>query len=309
VQGSGSLDNSTGILTVKGSGKITGTKDSCHFVYQPINGNASLTARLDYSTLLDENAISGLMIRDSLEAEAAEAIIGTSIIKGDRDEKANGAQDDTFWYTFFSSRMNKGEKALAVDEKVYPGDTLPAENDCTLPLWLRIERVDNVIIAYTSYDNITWKELTRKTFSMSKEAYIGFVVDATQGNQGWINYNTAKFSNIKLEDSFNVIDVALTDILGNSVTSVTAGGSISVVATVAKNSLAIEDAVIAVELSDANDKVIATSYVKSKFAKGATKTIKAGFSTPNNIDGIKIKAFVVNNVKDGMKISNEVAVK
>jgi hypothetical protein len=303
VKGSGSMDAS-GTLIVKGSGKIAGNNDKFHFVYQPINGNATLTAKLDYMTLLDNNAISGLMIRDSLEPDAAEAFISTAIVKADRDENANGSGDDTYYYTYFSSRMSKGETVQTLDNKVYPSDTLPALIDCKLPIWLKIERVDNEIITYTSYDNIAWKELSRKNFNMGKEAYIGFAVDATQPAMQDIYYNTAKFSNINFSNSFTVTSISLTDSLGNALQNITPGVSAEANVTVNKNSLAITNATIAIEICDANDRVISTSYVKSNFGAGTTKTVKAGFSTPINLKGIKIKAYVINNTKDKMIISN-----
>lgn len=313
VKGSGSLDTS-GTLTVKGSGKITGTADSFHYVYKPISGNASLTARLDSIALVDNNTISGLMIRDGLDVDSAEAIISTSIVKADKDENGNGDSDDTYYATYFSSRMSKGEAAQTLDEDSYPQErepekaNLPALVDCKLPIWLKIERADNTIVAFTSYDGTTWKELARKTFTMGKDVYIGFAVDAAQHSNGSIYYSTAKFSNIKLENSFTVTDVKLTDVLGNEVTSLTSGLSAVAAVTVQKNSLAIEDAVIAIQICDADDNVLATSYVKSEFNIGQTKTVKAGFSTPIGLDGLKIKSFVINSIKDGVKISNEVSV-
>lgn len=307
VKGSGSLDAS-GNLTVKGSGKITGKNDGFHFVYQPISGNVSLTARVDSIALLDNNAISGLMIRESLEPDAASAIVSTSIVKAGRDENGNGFGDDTYYGTFFSSRMNKGESIKTL-EWGEPQDYLPYLVDHTLPIWLKIERVDNVIAAFTSTDGVTWKELARKTFTMGKEAYIGFAVDATQSSMQDKYYNTATFSNINLVNSFTVADMQITDIFGNPVTNLTPGLNAAVAVTVCKNSSAVEDAAVAIQICDAKDNVISTSYVHSKFALRQTKTVKAGFSTPMNLEGLKIKAFVVNNVKDEMKISNELSVK
>ncbi|WP_284638329.1 Ig-like domain-containing protein [Paenibacillus silviterrae] len=307
VQGSGSLDAS-GVLTVKGSGKITGTKDSLHFVYQPISGNAALTARLDSIALLDNNAISGLMIRESLEPDAAEAFISSSIVKADRDENMNGDKDDTYYATYFSTRMNKGEAVKTLDGAAYPQDYLPALTDHNLPIWLKIERVDNTVIAYTSTDGIAWKELARKAFAMGKEAYIGFAVDATQPSIANVYYNTAKFSVIRLTNSFTVSDVKITDISGKPVAGLTPGLNAVAAVTVNKNSSANQTAVIAIQLCDANDNVLGTSYVESPFSAGQTKTVKAGFSTPMHLEGLKIKAFVVNKMTGGMKISNEITV-
>jgi hypothetical protein len=305
IKGSGSLDAS-GILTVKGSGKITGNNDRFHFVYKPINGNASLTAKLEYIAPVDNNEIAGLMIRDGLEPDAAEAFISTSIVKADRDEKSNGAGDDSYYYTYFSSRMNKGEVVQTLDNKVYPSDTLPTLPDNKVPIWLKIERVDNEIIAYTSADNKTWAELARKSFNMGKEAYIGFAVDATQPAMQDTYYNTAKFSNINASNSFTVTNVSLTDIFGNTAQSLTPGETAVANVTVNKNSLSITNATIAIQICDAKERVLSTSYVKTNFSVGTTKTVKAGFSTPINLRGVKVKAYVINNIKDKMSISNEV---
>ena len=201
--------------------------------------------------------------------------------------------------------MKKGESIETLNWGE-PQEYLPYLVDHTLPIWLKIERVEDEIAAFTSTDGITWKELAKKTFAMGKEAYIGFAVDATQAAMQDQYYNTAKFSNINLLNSFTVNDVQITDILGNPVSRLTPGLNAAAEVTVQKNSSAIGDAAIAVQLCDANDRVIGTSYVQSTFSLGQTKTVKAGFSTPMNLEGLKIKAFVVNNVKDGMKISNEI---
>ena len=304
VKGSGSFDAATGVMTVKGSGKITGTHDSFHFVYQPVYGNASLTAKLNYIALIDNNTISGLAIRESLEPDAAEAIISTSIIKADRDENSNGTDDDTFYYTFFSTRTKKGEVALTLDDKTYPQDTLPSLNDCTLPIWLRIERVDDEIIAYTSYDNATWKELARKTIEMPQEAYIGFAVDGGQPGMQDIYYNTAKFSDITCINSFTVTDVQITDVSGNPRDGLESGENAVAVVTVKRNSLAVQNAVIVIQLCDTNGNVLGASYIQSAFNAGETKAVKAGFSTPMNLEGLRIKVFVVNNMDSRVMISN-----
>jgi pectate lyase len=304
VNGSGSLDAS-GVLTVKGSGKISGKADSFHYVYQPISGNATLTAKLESIALLDNNAISGLMIRESLEPDAAMALISTSIIKADRDENGNGDKDDTFYATFFSSRMNHGGDALTLGTADYPQDRLPALTDNTMPIWLKIERVDNTIAAYTSYDGVAWNELSRKLFPMSKDAYIGFAVDATQPQNSDVYYNTAKFSHIEHSDSFTVTGLKLTDVLGEPVAGLAPGLTAVASVTVMNHSVALEEAVIAIQLCDAQDQVLGTTYVKSKFSLGQTKTVKAGFSTPLDLEGLKVKAFVVNNVDEAAVISNE----
>jgi hypothetical protein len=200
VTGNGSMDE-YGVMTVKGAGKIAGTNDSFHFVYQPLKDNGSLTAKLESISLLDNNAISGLMIRENLDVDSPAAIISTSIVKADRDEDKDGFVNDTYYSTFFSSRKTKGENIKTLGFYDYPDvkPGLPTLLDNKLPIWLKIERIGNEIIGYTSYDGTTWRELGRETFNMGRYAYIGFAVDATQTPTELTYYNTAKFSNVQID--------------------------------------------------------------------------------------------------------------
>lgn len=202
IEGNGSFDEN-GQLVVKGAGKITGKEDSFHYVYQKINGDAALITKLDSVELLDNNAISGLMIRETLDESSKAALISTSIVKADRDEDKDGGADDTYYGTYFSSRMKKGDTIKTLDFNDYPDvkPGLPALVDTKLPIWLKIERAGNDIIASTSYDGTTWKVLGKQTFDMGSNAYIGFAVDATQTPTDLTYYNTAKFSNISLTKS------------------------------------------------------------------------------------------------------------
>ncbi|MNW14851.1 hypothetical protein D3C71_2131950 [compost metagenome] len=48
--------------------------------------------------------------------------------------------------------------------------------------------------------------------------------------------------------------------------------------------------------------------MKSKFGLDQTKTVKAGFSTPLHLGGLKVKAFVVNHVNAAADVISNVAV-
>jgi hypothetical protein len=199
IEGNGCFDEN-GQLTAKGAGKITGNKDSFHYVYQKINGNGALIAKLNSVALLDNNAISGLMIRETLDEGSKAALISTSIVKADRDENKDGGKDDTYYGTYFSSRMNKGDTIKTLNFNDYPDikPGLPSLVDSKLPIWLKIERSGEDIVASTSYDGTAWNQLAKQTFNMGSTAYIGFAVDATQTSSNLMYYNTAKFSDISL---------------------------------------------------------------------------------------------------------------
>lgn len=58
-----------GTVTVTGQGQyIAGTANQFHFVYLPISGNGSITARIQSQTNTDPWTTAGVMIRHSLDA-------------------------------------------------------------------------------------------------------------------------------------------------------------------------------------------------------------------------------------------------
>ncbi|WP_307847627.1 Ig-like domain-containing protein [Metabacillus bambusae] len=178
-------------LIVKGSGSIDQRADSFHFAFKEVTGDAELVARIDSLTKVDNNAILGLMIRDSLEKDAATAIISTSVVKADKQ--------DTPYSVHFSTRTNNGEPILAPGENDRPEEIgVPSLNGTTLPYWLKIVRNGDLLIGYASEDGENWTEVGRKEIKMGEGVYIGFAVDGAKNTSEIANYNTATFSNISL---------------------------------------------------------------------------------------------------------------
>lgn len=179
-------------LKVKGAGRIEKDFDSFQFAYQPLEGDGSLTARIDSLTKVSNNAISGLMIREELSADSPTAIISTSVVKADKQ--------DTLYAVHFSTRAKKGENILAPMEYDRPQEkgvpTLPGRD---IPYWLKIERKGEILTGYASEDGINWTEVGNIKISMKKKVYIGFAVDAAKDTSQLVNYNTAEFSNISLQ--------------------------------------------------------------------------------------------------------------
>ena len=95
VPGYGNLEND--VLTVKGNGKLgkaEGTKDgvtaadtasaatdSCHYVYKKYTGDVEITAKLESISSVDNHAFAGIMVREDLDADSAEAVLGLSWAK------------------------------------------------------------------------------------------------------------------------------------------------------------------------------------------------------------------------------------
>ncbi len=178
-------------LIVKGSGRIDKTADSFHFAYQKVKGDAQLIARIDSLTKVDNNAISGLMIRGGLEKDAPAAMISTSVVKADKQ--------DTPYSVHFSSRKEKGETIVAPGENDRPEEIgVPSLNGTTLPYWLKLVRSGDYIIGYASADGKAWTEVGKAEIRIGDEAYIGFAVDGAKNTSKLISYNTAIFSNVSL---------------------------------------------------------------------------------------------------------------
>lgn len=191
IQGNASFSLSDGVLTVKGAGRIDQTADSFQFASQTVKGDTELVARIDSLTKVDNNAISGLMIRESLAADAATAIISTSVVKADKQ--------DTPYSVHFSTRASKGEPILALGENDRPEDYgVPTLKATTLPYWLKIARKGDTITGYASQDGMNWTEVGQKTIKMNETVFIGFAVDGAQNTSQIHNYNTATFSNLSL---------------------------------------------------------------------------------------------------------------
>ncbi|MFN0222297.1 MULTISPECIES: Ig-like domain-containing protein [Paenibacillus] len=178
-------------LTVKGAGRISGTADAFQFAYREIKGDAVLTARLDSLTKVDNNALSGLMIRDSLAPDAAAAVISSSVVKAD---------EGTPFAVFFSTRTQKGEPIAAPGENDFPEDHgLPALKGTAVPYWMKIVRSGDTITGYASPDGVQWTEVGASRIPMGRTVYVGFAVDAAKNSSRIVNYNTAAFSHITLE--------------------------------------------------------------------------------------------------------------
>lgn len=180
-------------LTVKGSGRIDQKTDAFHFAFKKLKGDAELTARIDSLTKVDNNAISGLMIRESLEDDAAAAMVSTSVVKADKQA--------TPYSVHFSARTKEGEAILAPGENDRPEDIgVPSIKGTTLPYWLKISKTGSTITGYASEDGKTWTEVGSKEIKVGKEIYIGFAVDGAKNTSQLNHYNTALFTHISLKE-------------------------------------------------------------------------------------------------------------
>jgi regulation of enolase protein 1 (concanavalin A-like superfamily) len=145
---SGTAVSAGDTVTVQGAGDGFGaTADQFRFVYRTFSGDIDMSVRL--SSLQSANGQAGLMIRESLSASAASALISVS-----------AAQDAAF-----HARTRAGRKA-----------SITTGPRATLPVYLRLVRKGRIVTAYTSTTGSTWALLTSVNLTISSTALIGVAV-------------------------------------------------------------------------------------------------------------------------------------
>jgi formate hydrogenlyase subunit 4 len=148
VPGSASYSNGIFAVTGAGSGTMITTSDGFHFVYQPLNGDGSIAARV-VSVQGSSAAQVGLMVRETLGAGANHMFVfdyGSSILATERNSTGTS-----------SNYQSVGS--------------------ATLPYWLKLVRSGNVFTMFGSSDGVNWVQLgTSQTVSMAPSVYVGLAV-------------------------------------------------------------------------------------------------------------------------------------
>ena len=146
----GSASYSSGTFTITASGAdIWGTADAFHYVYQPLNGDGSIVARVDTLQNTYSWAKSGVMIRETLDAGSKHAIMLVSAAKG----------------VAFQWRGTTGGTSQSV------AGSLSAP-----PRWVKLVRSGSTFTGYESADGSTWTQVSSQTIAMATNVYIGLAV-------------------------------------------------------------------------------------------------------------------------------------
>jgi phosphatidylserine/phosphatidylglycerophosphate/cardiolipin synthase-like enzyme/regulation of enolase protein 1 (concanavalin A-like superfamily) len=146
----GSASYANGVFTVAGSGAdIWNAADAFHFVYQPLNGDGQLVARVASIQHVNNWSKAGVMIRATLDANSAFAFMLVSAAKG----------------TAFQYRDSTGGAANGVT-----GTTAAA------PTWVKIVRAGDTITGYQSADGATWQMVGSVAIPMGTAVQIGLAV-------------------------------------------------------------------------------------------------------------------------------------
>ena len=139
----------SGTFTVGGSGSgIGGGWDNFRFVYQQLDGNGSITARVAAAENTGGGAKAAVMVRESLAPGARHATMAL---------RPSGPQ--------FLRRTTPGGTTFITSSAG------PAS-----PYWIRLVRSGNAFSAYRSADGVTWTLQGTSTVAMTSNAYVGLAV-------------------------------------------------------------------------------------------------------------------------------------
>ncbi len=139
-------------MTARGTG-IAGASDQFHFVYQPLSGDGSITARIVSLTDTGPGVAVGVMIRETLAADAMHAAVAVTPASG----------------VAVIGRASEGGNST----------TVSAEAGITTPQWVRLTRMGRTFTAEYSSDGNAWTGLGDPlTIPMSTDALIGLSLTA-----------------------------------------------------------------------------------------------------------------------------------
>jgi N-acetylneuraminic acid mutarotase len=161
----GSATQANNVYTLQGSGDdIFGSRDAFHFVYQPLQGDGEILARVTGVQNTDAWAKAGVMIRQSLSPDSAHAMMVLTPAQGSSFQyRTTTAGDTTF--------------------------TNPV--DPSFP-WMRVVRSGNTFTGYRSGNGHDWVQSGSIMIPMTGTAYVGLVVTSHNNSQ----LNTSTFDHV-----------------------------------------------------------------------------------------------------------------
>lgn len=204
VGAAGSASHASGTFTVNASGAdVFDFADEFRFVYQSFSGDVTVTARVGSLTNTNGWAKAGVMIRETLNANASNAAMLLT--------PSNG----------FNFQYRNGTGA---------GSTAAGNNSGSIPNYVRITRSGNTLTGFSSTNGTTWTQIGSVTITLPSSVYVGFF--ATSHNDGTLT--TATFTNVAVTGgSAPTLSVSPTSLsvgsgAGNSTINVTSNTSWSV---------------------------------------------------------------------------------
>lgn len=193
-----------GTFTALASGTdIWNAEDQFHFVYQPTAGNCTIIARVTSLQNMNLWAKAGVMIRQSLDANAKNVFLGVT------PTTTNGIR--------YQNRTSAGGSTVTSHSRT--------GSSSSIPRWLRIVRSGDIFTASRSSNGSNWTTMGSVTVSMTGTVYIGL---ATTSHDNLLT-TSAIYTNVSLTLSTVAAPGGLAANTSNSLTNLswnaTAGAS------------------------------------------------------------------------------------
>jgi len=158
IAGNARMNPGSGYIFVDASGEdIYNEADGFHYVYQPLDGDGEITARVLSLKNVNDWSKAGVMIRETLDADSKHAMMIVSTLNGTSFQ----------WRAFTTGGTNSKSGA----------------DGWQAPVWVRISRSGDVITGFVSMDGTDWRQIYSMTISMSPKIYIGLAVTAHTNSQ------------------------------------------------------------------------------------------------------------------------------
>jgi regulation of enolase protein 1 (concanavalin A-like superfamily) len=166
LQDSSSVDEATGIYTVIGAGAdIGGTSDQFQYLYRKLKGDGKIIAKVESIQNTDDGAKAGVMIRETLDADSANAMA----------------------YITPSGQVGLQSRVAAGKDSER---TLSDPN--TIAAWVMLVRKGDKFVAQHSLDGETWEDMASVEIVMKEAVYVGLAVTSHSAGVAC----EAQFSNV-----------------------------------------------------------------------------------------------------------------
>ena len=202
VLGSGASGTNSSGFTIIGSGDGIGAdNDQFQFMYQPLIGDVTITARVVANQNTGSNGMAGVMIRSSTGNDVADAVMlfdggaQTSIF----EHRADAAGLATYGLKTYGDPGDELEAPSGGGNN--NGSSTIVSQPASAPLWVRLVRTGNSISGYTSPDGSTWTLQGTRTVVMGSTVLVGLAVTSGTYNQ----LNTSTFDNVTVTGTAGAI--------------------------------------------------------------------------------------------------------
>jgi hypothetical protein len=182
----GFVEEPPGTYTMNSTGTdIYGYVDEFHFAYKEVNGSATIIAKVENIESINDWVKAGVMIRNSLEPDAANVAVLVTPGNGVRFQYRNTA-------------------GVATDREFDP--------NAAVPQWVQLQRTSGGLVrASYSADGITWTRFTLRTITMSMPIYIGLALTSHDAEAACeAKFSDVSFPSTAASEGWNTQDIGIT---------------------------------------------------------------------------------------------------